>query len=142
MKKLTIIDMCKTNEFKSGFFYLSNDYDINWFAYVFKCKYEQLKYISGFQSSHTRYFKKVREKKINRYIIETNKLLIRLDKLICDISSDPEKRKGIIYNLKYFTYFLTKKRKYFFYIGYLLIEFEKSTVISQLTSIQWTRKHN
>lgn len=113
----------------------SNDYDINYFASVFKFKYEQLKYISGFQSSHTQYFKKVREKKINRYIIETNKLLIRLDKLICDISSDPEKRKGIICNFKYISLILTKKRKLLFYITYLLIELFKNTVKARLTSI-------
>lgn len=47
----------------------------------------------GLVLSHTQYFKKMREKKIDRYVIETNKLLIRLDRLICDISSDPEKRK-------------------------------------------------
>ncbi|GFY67535.1 rabenosyn-5 [Trichonephila inaurata madagascariensis] len=47
----------------------------------------------GLISSHTQYFKKFRDKKINRFVIETNKLLIRLDKLICDISSDPEKKK-------------------------------------------------
>ncbi|KAG8175990.1 hypothetical protein JTE90_018056 [Oedothorax gibbosus] len=47
----------------------------------------------GLTSSHTSYFKKVREKKINRNRIETNKILITLEKLICDISSDPEKRK-------------------------------------------------
>ncbi|KAF8783196.1 rabenosyn-5-like isoform X2 [Argiope bruennichi] len=47
----------------------------------------------GLISSHTQYFKMLRDKKINRYVIETNKLLIRLDKLICDISSDPEKKK-------------------------------------------------
>uniref|UniRef100_A0A2L2YJ81 Rabenosyn-5 n=1 Tax=Parasteatoda tepidariorum TaxID=114398 RepID=A0A2L2YJ81_PARTP len=47
----------------------------------------------GLVTSHTHYFKKLRDKKIDRYVIETNTLLIRLDKLICDISSDPEKRK-------------------------------------------------
>lgn len=47
----------------------------------------------GMTSSHTQYFKKLRDKKIDRYVLETNKLLIRLDKLICDISDDPEKRK-------------------------------------------------
>ncbi|GIY70258.1 rabenosyn-5 [Caerostris darwini] len=47
----------------------------------------------GLTTSHTQSFKTLREKKINRYVIETNKLLIRLDKLICDISIDPEKKK-------------------------------------------------
>ncbi|KFM67123.1 Rabenosyn-5, partial [Stegodyphus mimosarum] len=47
----------------------------------------------GLTTSHTWYFKKLRDKKMDRYVLETNKLLIRLDKLICDISDDPEKRK-------------------------------------------------
>ncbi|XP_054716890.1 rabenosyn-5-like [Uloborus diversus] len=47
----------------------------------------------GLTSSHTQNFKSLREKKINRYVFETNKLLIRLDKLVTDIADEPEKRK-------------------------------------------------
>lgn len=47
----------------------------------------------GIISRHTDYFKKIRDTKVDRYVIETNKLLIRLDKLITDAPVDPEKRK-------------------------------------------------
>lgn len=53
--------------------------------------------ISGICTIHTQNFKKLRDKKINRYELETNKLLIRLDKLVCDITDDPERRKGTKY---------------------------------------------
>lgn len=48
---------------------------------------------TGASVSHTESFKKLRESKIDRYVVETNKLLIRLDKLITDAPDDPEKRK-------------------------------------------------
>jgi len=42
-------------------------------------------------------FKAIRGSRIDRFVIETNKLLIRLDKLIsADVSMDPGKRKGSI----------------------------------------------
>jgi len=33
---------------------------------------------------------------MERYAAETNKLLIRLDKLLVDLPADPGKRKGIL----------------------------------------------
>jgi len=40
-------------------------------------------------------FKAVRGSRIDRFVIETNKLLIRLDKLVnTDVSMDPGKRKS------------------------------------------------
>ena len=45
--------------------------------------------------SHTDVFRRVRDARIDRYVVETNKLLIRLDKLIIDTApTDPTKRKG------------------------------------------------
>lgn len=44
---------------------------------------------------HSDYFKRIRETRIDRCVIETNKLLIRLDKLIGpDLPTDAGKRKG------------------------------------------------
>ena len=49
----------------------------------------------GASRSHTDAFKKVRDQRIDRFVVETNKLLIRLDKLIAnDAPMDPSKRKG------------------------------------------------
>lgn len=47
----------------------------------------------GPTKSHFDYFKKIRDPRVERHVIETNKLLIRLDKLVTDAPSDPEKRK-------------------------------------------------
>jgi len=42
-------------------------------------------------------FKAIRGLRIDRFVIETNKLLIRLDKLVnSDVNMDPGKRKGLI----------------------------------------------
>lgn len=43
---------------------------------------------------HTSLFKKIRSARIDSFVAETNKLLIRLDKLLRDIPSDPVKRKA------------------------------------------------
>ncbi|CAH0721973.1 unnamed protein product, partial [Brenthis ino] len=48
--------------------------------------------IGGSRSS-TDYFKAVRSARLERYATETNKLLIRLDKLVCNMPSDPNQRK-------------------------------------------------
>lgn len=48
----------------------------------------------GATSSHTDYFKSVRSSRIDRFVVETNKLLIRLDKLLTDSPSDPAGRKA------------------------------------------------
>ena len=52
-------------------------------------------FISGACRSQTDLFKNIRDTRIDRFVIETNKLLIRLDKLISpDVPADPGKRKG------------------------------------------------
>ncbi|XP_043485756.1 rabenosyn-5 [Polistes fuscatus] len=48
---------------------------------------------AGVIKSHTRYFKEVRNMRLERYTSETNKLLIRLDKLLDNLPLDPSKRK-------------------------------------------------
>ncbi|XP_017763467.1 PREDICTED: rabenosyn-5 isoform X2 [Eufriesea mexicana] len=47
----------------------------------------------GAMRSHTKYFKDIRNMRLERYSIETNKLLIRLDKLLNNLPSDPVDRK-------------------------------------------------
>lgn len=47
----------------------------------------------GQTRSHFEEFRQIRERRVERYIIETNKLLIRLDKLITDAPQEIEKRK-------------------------------------------------
>lgn len=47
----------------------------------------------GSTKSHTDYFKQIRSSRIDRYVVETNKLLIRLDKLVGDGPFDPAARK-------------------------------------------------
>lgn len=44
--------------------------------------------------SHTVYFKEIRNTRLERYSSETNKLLIRLDKLLNNLPTDPVDRKG------------------------------------------------
>lgn len=53
-----------------------------------------MKIIPGVITSHTKYFKDVRNARLERYAYETNKLLIRLDKLLNNLPSDPVDRKG------------------------------------------------
>ncbi|XP_012217489.1 rabenosyn-5 [Linepithema humile] len=48
----------------------------------------------GAITSHTRYFKDIRNARLERYAYETNKLLIRLDKLLNNLPSDPVDRKA------------------------------------------------
>ncbi|CAL4088206.1 unnamed protein product [Meganyctiphanes norvegica] len=48
----------------------------------------------GPHRSHTHDFKKNRSARIDSFVAETNKLLIRLDKLLTDLPSDPVKRKA------------------------------------------------
>lgn len=49
--------------------------------------------VIGQNRSHFEHLKEVRDRRVERYVIETNKLLIRLDKLISDAPTDLEKRK-------------------------------------------------
>lgn len=48
----------------------------------------------GVWRSHLDYFKAVRSSRTDRYVLETNKLLNRLDKLLTDLPSDPVKKKA------------------------------------------------
>nr|XP_026489913.1 tetratricopeptide repeat protein 27-like [Vanessa tameamea] len=47
----------------------------------------------GVSRSSTDYFRAVRSARLERYATETNKLLIRLDKLVCNMPSEPSQRK-------------------------------------------------
>ncbi|XP_058797453.1 rabenosyn-5 [Phymastichus coffea] len=47
----------------------------------------------GVTRSHSKYFKEIRNTRLERYATETNKLLIRLDKLLSNLPSDPVRRK-------------------------------------------------
>ncbi|CAG2177307.1 unnamed protein product, partial [Oppiella nova] len=47
----------------------------------------------GETRNHFDHFRRIRDSRIERYVMETNKLLIRLDKLITDAPKEPEKRK-------------------------------------------------
>ncbi|XP_068629871.1 rabenosyn-5 [Battus philenor] len=47
----------------------------------------------GVSRSSSDYFKGVRSARLERYATETNKLLIRLDKLICNMPTEPNQRK-------------------------------------------------
>ncbi|KAH9512599.1 hypothetical protein Btru_038926 [Bulinus truncatus] len=49
----------------------------------------------GATRSHTDNFKSIRDARVNHFVVETNKLLIRLDKLLSpDAPTDPKKRKA------------------------------------------------
>lgn len=66
-------------------------------------QYLGLNQSAGETQSHTAYFKKQREQTIGRYVVQTNKVLITLDKLITfDPSSvnDELKRDGNFYLIK------------------------------------------
>lgn len=47
----------------------------------------------GATRKYSEYFRDIRNKRLERYAAETNKLLIRLDKLLLDLPLDPIKRK-------------------------------------------------
>lgn len=47
----------------------------------------------GVSRSSSDYFKAVRSARLERYATETNKLLIRLDKLVCNMPTEPNLRK-------------------------------------------------
>ena len=57
------------------------------------CK-RKLSFFAGLSCAHTRDFKHWREQQINDDEIETNQLIIRLDKLISNTPKDPVDRKG------------------------------------------------
>ncbi|CAD1479400.1 unnamed protein product [Heterotrigona itama] len=49
---------------------------------------------TGTTRSHTAYFRQTRNARLERYSAQTNKLLIRLDKLLNDLPTDPVDRKA------------------------------------------------
>ncbi|CAH0604937.1 unnamed protein product [Chrysodeixis includens] len=49
--------------------------------------------VIGVSRSSTDYLKAVRSARLERYATETNKLLIRLDKLVCNMPAEPNQRK-------------------------------------------------
>ncbi len=58
-----------------------------------------MSFVLGAARAHIDTFKRIRDARIDRYVVETNKLLIRLDKLISpEAPTDPSKRKGIFRN--------------------------------------------
>ncbi|CAH1645867.1 unnamed protein product [Spodoptera littoralis] len=68
------------------------------FDRALKFSYQEHRYLDEEQSigvsrSSTDYLKGVRSARLERYATETNKLLIRLDKLVCNMPSDPNQRK-------------------------------------------------
>lgn len=52
--------------------------------------------------THSTYFKDIRNTRLERYASETNKLLIRLDKLLNNLPTDPTDKKGAIGVVKEF----------------------------------------
>lgn len=49
--------------------------------------------VIGVSRSSSDYLKAVRSARLERYATETNKLLIRLDKLVCNMPTEPNQRK-------------------------------------------------
>lgn len=50
---------------------------------------------SGMVHSWTDFFRGIRDARVDKYVVETNKILIRLDKLIsAEVPNDSGKRKG------------------------------------------------
>jgi rabenosyn-5 len=50
----------------------------------------------GTTRSYTESFRTLRSERLERYAAETNKLVIRLGKLLIDLPADPGKRKGTL----------------------------------------------
>ncbi len=48
----------------------------------------------GTTRSHTSAFRRFRDTRIDEFAVETNQLIIRLDKLVTQAPADPKKRKG------------------------------------------------
>ena len=49
----------------------------------------------GTRENHTEYFRTIRDSRLERFMVETNKLIIRLDKLAHEAPSDPKQRAGM-----------------------------------------------
>jgi hypothetical protein len=52
--------------------------------------------LQGEIRTHTKYFKEIRNTRLERYSMETNKLIIRLDKLLNNLPNDLVERKGCL----------------------------------------------
>lgn len=68
------------------------------FDRALKFSYQEHRYLDeeqgiGVSRSSTEYLKGVRSARLERYATETNKLLIRLDKLVCNMPTEPSQRK-------------------------------------------------
>lgn len=77
-------------------------------SYQFMKQYYNSDQQKGLWNDHTVEFKKFRDNSIGRYVVQTNKLLITLDKLITideDMFTDDAKREGIS---ELFSFFYSK----------------------------------
>jgi rabenosyn-5 len=77
------------------------------FDRALKFNYQEQSYhyeeqVLGASRSSTDYFKGVRSSRLERYATETNKLLIRLDKLVCNMPSDQNLRKQHEQEVRYY----------------------------------------
>lgn len=62
----------------------------------------------GVSRASTDYFKAVRSARLERYATETNKLLIRLDKLVCNMPTEANQRKQHEQEVSNFAFYLMK----------------------------------
>lgn len=56
----------------------------------------------GVDCSHFSYFRAIRTPRLERYATETNKLIIRLHKLLTDLPSDPSQRRQHEKNVRFY----------------------------------------
>ena len=94
----------QSNQIHSAYFFVhvSQDGEEGWKVvtlYLELCnnKPSNLSYVdnAGVTKSHIDSFKRIRDARIDRFVVETNKLIIRLDKLVStDAPVDAGKRKG------------------------------------------------
>lgn len=57
--------------------------------------------IIGVTFSHMKFFESVRNARLQRFSVPTNQLIIRLDKLLENMPTDPLKKKGKLYTILY-----------------------------------------
>lgn len=69
----------------------------------------------GVDCSHMAFFKAIRTPRLERYATETNKLIIRLHKLLTDLPSDPVQRKQHEKNVRFSFWFYLTNNKCFNY---------------------------
>lgn len=77
------------------------------FNYQEQAYYHSEEQVIGISRSSTDYFKAVRSTRLERYATETNKLLIRLDKLVCNMPTDQNLRKQHEQEVSRFIYKIT-----------------------------------